>query len=1039
MLAVLLAALLFLEGGISKWTLVYAMENLYGESEEYEKINGNEEETEGIKRADRTEEEGNTEGRNGENEADRTDEGKEGDDLESGESGTDETEGGHEERGDGTEGDIKEGENENPEIIFPEFRIRSAVNDAGTTVTDEDGSYCFREFVEIVFQIEEETGEEESDEEEADEERTDTEGTDEKESDKEETDEKESGKDESGEDVSKGQFVIQRDGEDRICEDGCFTDMIEEDGEYVYTIAYITEDDVITGENILTVRGRKVTDEPSVSVIYASDPTEVDGKRYFTEDPDVRVCTDSPVGVLTIEYREENGEYVIWKDLRKEEACYMYGEQAALEEKLRESEEFAELLTDMEDGIYRYTFRVTDVLGGTAEAEMEFIIDKTAPDHQIFVSYTSDGTNPEAASSTGIMDFVHSITNWLFGKTEVWFDLYVTDGRNSGQEPLAVSGIDTEDLCGQVVTTDGKAVIRKLRVVDEGKTSFLYDGKQYDGYVHIRGCMTLPSGSEQSMADRLRIRRLKDRAGNVTNETDTENMTGTTVICIDRKPPVLSVDYGGGVADDEKKTVFYSGDAVLKLILNEDNYQNYVGEDGSPVMPIVELTDDGGYGAAVTEWKLKGQKGDQASADLQFPAAPGTGEAMYDFTVKYQDGAGNLLEPAGEILGDMNNGVYKGYTVVIDDRTPELVLFSIDGETAGQCGGKDLYRHVEEEDVRFTFAIDDHPEYWNPEAVKLTIWKLNTGEEAAVLSGSSLQWKEDGRIHQAEYAFDGEEGMAVSCYQVTVSYADRAGNRMTGRGDLNGMTVDGVYTSREFMLDHEAPGFSITFNDAVRLVKDGDSDPSQDLRDCAPQTGYTAYYDKMVDVIFSIREQCASPVCQGTELTGLRDFELTVTGKDGNTSHPDIHWEQKGNSYEGRFSLTEEGRYTISAGYRDMAGNLMILEKADGGRRESGVLEDGSYESVPLVLDKAAPVLKISYVDTAKNEMTEEAVCDENGCRFFAEPVYLKLEVKDENLRFHELLQVLQEIRTTDCEGRDMPNEGMAAFLEKPDRAQIAE
>ncbi len=891
-------------------------------------------------------------------------------------------------------------EEEEPEILFPEFRLKSAVNDAGNTVTDQEGTCYFRKSMSVTFQTEEEMDSEED---------------------------------------SVRKFVIQRDGTDLTCEDGCFTDEIYEDGEYVYTIVYKIEDaEEVTGENSWTIRGKKTAEEPSVSVICDSASTEYNGKRYFTEDPDIRICADSDVGIAAVEYREGSKAYGIWKDFREEDACYVYGAQTELEEELKDSEEFAELLTDMEDGSCSYTFRVTDVLGGTAEAEMEFVVDKTAPDARIFVAYASDGTNPSSVSGTGIMDFLHSITDRLFGKEEVWFDLYVTDGKGGEQKQHAVSGIDTEDLCRQIFTADGQAEIRKLQVSDEDGVSFWYDGKQYEGYTQVRGCMVIPSGHGRNAADRLCIKRLKDHAGNVTYGIESENLTGGTVVYMDQENPVLMVDYGDGLLDEERNMVFYTEETTLEPVLTEENYRNHVREDKSPVSPDVELTDDGGYGASAGEWRMEGPKGNRFSAQLLFPAVPGTGEAVYDFTVEYQDGAGNLLETDGVIPGNIKNGVYTGCTVVIDDRPPELTSFSIEGELAGPCGGMDVYRSIEGEDVRISFGIDDHAEYWNPEAVKLTIWSLDTDEAAAVISGSSLQWKEDGRSHLAEYTFDGEEEK-VSGYRVFVSYADRAGNRMVGRGGLSDRTEAGVYTSPEFLLDHEAPVFGITFNDAVRLVRDNHTDPSQDLRDTKPQTGYTAYYDHTIEVSFSIREQCACPVYKGKELAGLQDFELTVTGKDGKVHTPAVRWNRTEDCYEGRFSLTEEDRYTVFAEYRDMAGNEMISGSVHGSRREPESPWDGSYESVSLVLDRTAPVLRFSYVGTSKNEKTEEAVHEEDSCRFFSEPVYLKLEVTDENLRFYEVLQSLRKIRAADCEGNNIQDSSAGAFLEKLDEARITE
>lgn len=878
------------------------------------------------------------------------------------------------------------------DITFPEFRLISAVNDAGNTVKDTDESYCFHDSMKVTLEVIQ---------------------------------------DNDSEDGESERFVIRRDETDLDFENGYFTDEVNEEGEYIYKIVYETADEtVVAGEEILTVRGRKMTEQPSVSVKYLSNEVNGDGNVYFSDDPEAEINIASPAGIAVAEYRSGDGAYEIWKDFRKENASYVYGEQTEVTENVKESAELSKLLTGLEEGSYDYTFRVTDVLGKTAETSMKFIIDQTAPDQQMFVSYVSDGTNKEASTGTGIMDFLQSAADRLFGKTEVWFDLYATDGGSDKQ-----SGIDVQDLSEQILTAEGNTTVRKLQVIDESGASFTYNGKQYKGYTHIRGCMMMLSGCKEEVTDRLQIKRLKDCAGNVTENT-AESFTGTTVIYLDQTNPEFSVDYGKGIVDEAQKTVFYQDETILNLVLNETNYLNCIKDDGSPATPLVRITDNGNYGAEVDDWQLQGRG--QVCASLLLPAASEKSEAVYNFTVEYQDGSGNFMELDGTTPGNIKNGIYTGCTVVIDNRPPELVSFSVTGDIAGQHNGINVYHQAEKEDVRFTFAIDDHTEYWNPEAAELIIQNMDT-KETVVILGNTLQWKENGRIHLAEYAFDGEKGMGTAVYQATLSYEDRAGNRMVGRDGLGGRVKDGIYTDGEFLLDHEAPVFNIAFNDAVRLVKEDDTAPSRDIRDSGPQTGYTAYYSGAVEVSFSLQERCAVPVCQGKVFSGLQGFDLTVTGKNGNFYQPKVSWNKDGDFYEGRFILAKEDSYRISAAYKDMAGNGMVSETVQGSRWGSEDLPAGKYESVLLVIDRTAPKVRISYVDIKKREKPAEAVFDGNECTYFSQPVYLKLEMEDAHLRFSEIVHSLQKGCAADSEGNMITEHSMREFLDKLEKAQISE
>lgn len=765
---------------------------------------------------------------------------------------------------------------------------------------------------------------------------------------------------------------------------------------------------------------------PKLSIRYMPEPVYIDEKAYFAEDPDIVLFAEADEGIAGIEYCAGEETYSV-----------LTGEQNAdgvCEIHLNECDAFAEKLTDMGSGKYSWRFRVTDMFGETAEERAEFFIDKTAPDTEVFVSYHSDGANPGMLSSTGIMDFVRAVTDRLFGKTKVEFDLYVRDGLVPGHDPEEASGIDPEDLLQRVVSENGTAALENIRKAEDGPVSFIYNGTVREGYTKITGSLSLSEKDRKNGADRLCITGLKDRVGNTAGNSYAENITGATVLYFDRTNPVLTVDIGNCTVDQQNRTLFFCKDAVIGLSLAEENYENYVDENGEPIKPLICISGSEHSEAVLEEWRREESK---IHTSLRFPAPSEEGEEAYDFTVAYQDGAGNCLEVDGAESGNVEDGIYRGYTVVTDNRAPELKEFSVHGVSGGRINDADIYQNKEGADVTISFTVDDHASYWNPEEMELVITNCETKEQIVTVNGTELQWTAEGRNHSAVYAFDGESDTGTFCYEAALSYADRAGNRLKAEGELDGTWSDGTFTGRRFILDHEAPEFRLSFNRAERLVKDGDTDSVQDRMESVPTAGYTAYYRGDIQVQFSVREQCAVPLYEGTELAGPADFHLTVTGAGDAACRPQVQWKKEGDVYEGSFLLTEEDRYRIVMSYKDPAGNAMTSVETDGNRQEEAASQEGKYESVLLVLDKTAPVVQISCVDEAHRPKDADRVFEENSCTFFSDSIYLKLEVQDENLRLHELLSVLEGAMASDgTEDRIMDN-SLQRFLNNMDRTRV--
>lgn len=797
----------------------------------------------------------------------------------------------------------------------------------------------------------------------------------------------------------------------------------------------IQEEETIEGENICleTEEPEEESEEqkkedvcqepPKIRVEYGAEPAELQEGLYFREDPDLLLLAEASEGIAQVEYAAEEGIYEILKELENEE-------QTVCELSLNETSPLKEQLTDMEDGTYVWSFRVTDQKGEKAETRVEFRIDKTAPDRDIFVSWHSDGTNPKASRGRGIERLVSTVLDRMFGKKNICFDLYIRDRAVLEEEGYEPSGIDLEDLKDQLQTMDGKAVIRDFQRVEEGLVSFLYDGGLQEGYVHMRGCIVMPSDDDQDMEERLCIRRLRDRAGNTAGETDAKELTGTTILYFDRTSPVLSADYGNGIMDEECGKLFYQEEAKIRLTVTEERIKDFTDEEGNPVLPLVYVSSCGEKEEAAGEWT-----GTDSGVFMEVRIPPSKNEETeYEIIVEYQDGSGNLLETDKTCLGTAEQGVYRSCPIVVDQRAPELTAFSIEGKTHGQAGGIEVYEHAEEEDVFFSFTIDDHASYWNPSGVQLTVRNRETGRLAAEINGSGLYWDTNGCSHHAVYGFDGEGEEKVYSYEVILSYKDRAGNFLTGKGASGDRIENGTYCSEAFLLDHQAPEFYISFPKAFRLVRE-DADPSFDRFGSTLEAGYTAYYGSEVEVCFSIREYSAEPVYDGHRLVGLKDFVLTITGRDESSYQPEVSWERKEELYEGTFVLSKEDQYEIAVSYMDLAGNVMSFGQAEGSKEEVSKRE-GIYKSVPIVLDRTPPAVHLSYVNMVGEEAEPAAVFSGDGRVYFAEPVYLKLEAKDENIRCHELLESLRGTKITKISNSLVSDSSVSRFLSAVDRSK---
>ncbi|MBS6395730.1 MAG: hypothetical protein KH452_01080 [Clostridiales bacterium] len=677
----------------------------------------------------------------------------------------------------------------------------------------------------------------------------------------------------------------------------------------------------------------------------------------------------------------------------------------------------------------KYQFRTGDKIPGGAVlnvsdqmVEREFKKDKvSARKDNIQVEYKAySQENVTNQSTKGLFSsLITGIQERFFAKTKIEAILYIQD---------QISGVQTIEFT-YGTKDDDEGIVSGTAEVDANAAAEI-DGEGYS-------IIPVTAEVRGEHAGVLTITRIVDQAGNETVGAVEPSVVaeGTTILVVDSVPPTIAAEYP--VADSEEaegsriSRRYYRPkegrtQEEVKLTFTEAYYEKNVDVNGESIKPQITVSSSAeGELADCASWGTYADR--QIAAGLNLPydtVTAGGAEIEYEIRAAYEDGSANKLVLADH--GDLfisGNEVYQSGTVVLDNKAPVLTGFQIAGETDRQVNGVDVYHNAaHKEDVQISFAIDDNEAYWNAGAVSVQIINKTTKEQAASLTGDCLKWETDGRIHRTELGFDGMESPAE--YEVQVAYTDRAGNGMIGT-DVDA----GTFTGSSFILDRTAPVFDISYNEAYRLVKNGQEDPSNDRTKSVPVTGYTAYYGEDIQVSFSLNEHYALPKMEGGRMTGLLDYVLEIT-KDGSpVVLPSVVWSRNGNVYEGSFTLAEEGRYVITMRYKDAAANQMTAGQVQGSSMAEGV-KDGSYTSTLLVLDKTAPVIQTSYVDVSGRLLEPENIYGRTGRRYFDEAAVLRLQIEDNNVRYHEPKEELKKLEVFDSRGTRAPGSNAEAFIE---------
>ncbi|MCD8133089.1 MAG: Ig-like domain-containing protein [Clostridiales bacterium] len=671
---------------------------------------------------------------------------------------------------------------------------------------------------------------------------------------------------------------------------------------------------------------------------------------------------------------------------------------------------------------------VTDLARNVSEpaAEQQICADDTMPEDDILAEYASDIYQGFTDEFCGLVLY----REYFFGRQYIDVVLYLQDN---------LSGVQTISYlynggAAQTAERDGA----------------LADDKG-DGVLRAKFTISLPvaaysDGDDILINGNLVLTEITDRAGNVrTVNGASAEYTGDTELIIDNVNPDVRVIYPDSDDDGTYENCYFyhqdeaQSDEVVTLVYTEryfmehvvtdaDGYVVYTDGEPSPIYPTITVEVNGSaveVSSAVSDtqpyvvWGDYNTSDDTIEAQLHLPYSitEDGAEIEYVIETEYADGSGNVLvRSADDSFSTISDdGLYRSGTLVLDTLAPELLSYTISGTTDCESDGVPVYRNVDGGDVTLNWVICDNDKYWNPSDLTVTIRNVTTGEISVQISGNdeSIEWDRDGKagecLHTAEYTFDGDENPAN--YFVEIYDADRAGNVMiSGNEEL---TVEsGIYQSGEFILDHAAPVFNIRYTKAYRLVKDSDTAQSNDKKNAAPTTGYTAYYSTDIEVTIEITEDYALVQnvtgADGTQsMIGLTDYTLQVGGILTESYTPECIWsyDEDTKTCTVRFTLTEEDGYNISVSYTDAAGNVMTKGGEVQGSSVSLDSADlnGSYVSTALVIDRTAPQITGTYGGTVIDETA--------GRYYFNRSTTLTLTVTDANIRNQELKDAMSADR----------------------------
>lgn len=239
---------------------------------------------------------------------------------------------------------------------------------------------------------------------------------------------------------------------------------------------------------------------------------------------------------------------------------------------------------------------------------------------------------------------------------------------------------------------------------------------------------------------------------------------------------------------------------------------------------------------------------------------------------------------------------------------------------------------------------------FSPEDVTVNI-SNSYGEIPVISSWFDVQGNGNGdnTKHQAKITWhaDGD-------YQFNISYKDLAGNQDTGMN-----FASGTQNSTRFIIDQTNPEISISYNNNTPLNE--------------------VYYNSDRIATITITEQNFNP----------EEVVVNISNPYGNV--PTIsNWATSGLNHTATITYSEDGDYTFSIGYADLAGNKNNMETYSADSRNTNF----------FILDKTVPEIFVSYNN---NNPSEE--------RYYNTDRTATVRIVERNFKGEE---VITEIQNTD-------------------------
>ena len=391
-------------------------------------------------------------------------------------------------------------------------------------------------------------------------------------------------------------------------------------------------------------------------------------------------------------------------------------------------------------------------------------------------------------------------------------------------------------------------------------------------------------------------------------------------------------------------------------------------------------------------------------------------ECEYQVEMKYTDASGNKLTGNGV----NENGTFVSQIFVVEKVAPKIVSYEVTKTTECVVDEAEVRKNVSDDDdlvVRFT--LDDNESYYDLSKGNLVVKLFNDDTNDAVLTLKDVEEKNlanneglltvekiEGRERTYSFCYDGDTS-TENKFHVEISYRDKAGNALVlEAGTENILTAVNVtddndtYKSGQYIIDHVAPKFNITYSDAVNVV----TGSGENAKGKTPLKDCTAYYNSDIKVVITFEEKYANSL-EHFEIVGIKDSENFEIQYEISPMRLD-------NFYKVEFTIKadekhkNDGDYQFIINYSDCAENLMEIESVATSSNETE--DKGVYESPVLVIDTTAPVVNTRYIKRGTDTEVQPVQSPVNGRDYFNNTdTVFEVEVIDRSIRDKELKEFL--------------------------------